>query len=577
MMRSDMIRNDLPSLSALVAVLFISLTGCGSPINTADTNENPNDSQRAIAPPVDDMQSNANLRQLADQQTTREEQLEQELSSDKNAESEIIATPDADVMPSASNANASDSPESATVSPVPQRGIERRAVRSDLSDSQTPEKLIELLGVIDRDMRDIWGKMQQVEGGQQELMRVARLKLQATQQLKNHEMATDAQKSLAARGELQALSHLASFNDLDAATNLKIIAASNLNSKDSNLISDSRLVLIGFALEGLRQGNSEAKSELMEYLLSIRKENASNDIPTLMVLGQARDTLAAYGEQALANQVRNKILELYRDSANPDIRTAANDLANHIYYDEVETLLSSARNGSRIDLPKWQFALNKLIEQTGDMRCVQYLASASLQLEGLKQFEAVNATFTVLNAAFNEPATQMSQEVEIASSAYRTRQEIIGTEFQFDLPLVNREVFNEKDYQGKVILVPFWTVTLPESLQIMKILETIRDQSPDQVTILGINLDGDETLLQEFLKQNDLPFQNLHAKSKASDEVLNETATKYGITSMPFLAIVDQNQKIVEINFTGQGIEQTVNGLIQSGNESNSEQASSVQ
>ena len=99
------------------------------------------------------------------------------------------------------------------------------------------------------------------------------------------------------------------------AANLKQIAEANLSSADKSLASDSRLVLIGFALENLKQGKKAATESLMELIKAIPKSTASNDVPTLMVLGQARDTLAAYGDQARAGQIRERSLICIRIQA----------------------------------------------------------------------------------------------------------------------------------------------------------------------------------------------------------------------------------------------------------------------
>ena len=560
-------------------LLYLTLTatgcliaGCAPSDETKQTGNQESSQQQALPATSDQLRSNATLQQLADTAASNETAAQQPAEANDpqgagytgkpSSDAETLATPPADAD-SNLDQNPSSYPSKTQISGTPKVNANEIISRQpSLSDDWSPAKLVEFLSITDRDMQDIWGRMQQIQGGRQELIRIAKLKLQASQNLKSHERATDRQKSLGARGELQALSHLASFNDLTAATELRKIAESNLESPDTSLASDSRLVLIGFELEGLKQGEEGAKTRLMQYLLNISKSTASNDVPTLMVLGQARDALAAYGEQQLASEVRNKILDLYQESSNADLRAAANDLANHVYYDQIETLLSDVRNGKPIETQLWNRSIKTLIDQTGDMRCVQYLAGAALQLEGRKNNELVDATFQILKESFADPQSDTAQEVSIAFKAYQTRQSIIGTQFKIDLPLITQGSLQTSAYEGKILLVPFWTVTLPESLQIMKLLESIQSRNPERVAILGVNLDNDDALLGEFLRQNELPFENLHARSAMSDEGPNATAEQFGITSMPFLAIVNQQSNIAAINFTGQGIEELVDRLL---------------
>ena len=106
----------------------------------------------------------------------------------------------------------------------------------------SPEQLVQLLGLTDRDMQDIWSRLSQIQGGREELIRIAKMKLDAARRLKNHAEADARSKSAGARGELQALSHLAAFSDLKSAQELEELATANLQSSDPDLVADSRLV-----------------------------------------------------------------------------------------------------------------------------------------------------------------------------------------------------------------------------------------------------------------------------------------------------------------------------------------------
>lgn len=152
----------------------------------------------------------------------------------------------------------------------------------------SPEQLVQLLGLTDRDMQDIWSRLSQIQGGREELIRIAKMKLDAARRLKNHAEADARSKSAGARGELQALSHLAAFSDLKSAQELEDLATANLQSSDPDLVADSRLVLIGFALESLQNGEAGAADRIIGYVDQIAASGRANDVPTLMVMGQAQ-------------------------------------------------------------------------------------------------------------------------------------------------------------------------------------------------------------------------------------------------------------------------------------------------
>lgn len=441
----------------------------------------------------------------------------------------------------------------------PSDPIRRRTeLRADLTASQ----LIEFLGIADRDMQDIWSRLPQIEGGRDELIRLAKMKLEASRRLQQHADADDKSKSIGARGELQALSHLASFNDLQAAQELEDLAAANLQSNDPDLASDSRLVLIGFALEALQSGEAGAAERVIGYIDQIAASNSVRDVPTLMVMGQARDALAAYGHQEHAARVRDTIVELYADSPNPDLAMAAAELAGNAVFDKLESLLSQILSGQPVTADQWQAAVTQALQDAPNLRTVEYLASSALQFEAIGKEDLVNATFDTMTSSFDDPNTELGREVRIAVAAKDARRDILGVRFNPALPSVDGGSLSMDAFEGRVVLVPFWAAAFPESLQLVGVLDELRKAHPDDVAIVGVNLDGNDALLQEFLDQNELGFPSFRSKSSAEAEVANPIAAQFGIASMPFLAIVDQQGQVAALNFTGQGIQEKVNELL---------------
>lgn len=442
--------------------------------------------------------------------------------------------------------------------PVSDPAVGRTQLRPEL----TPAELVQFLGVADRDMQDIWSRLPQIPGGRDELIRIAKMKLEAARRLKASTEADESSKSAGARGELQALSHLASFSDLKSAKELEDLATENLQSNDPELVADSRLVLIGFALEGLQNGEVGAADRVIGFIDQIAATGNASDVPTLMVMGQSRDALAAYGHEEHANRVRDAIIELYADSPNPDLATAAAELAGNILFDDIDQLLAKALNGQTVAVDQWRTAVDQLIAKAPAIRTVEYLAGAALQLEAIEQDELVQTTFDGMTNVFQDPNVDTGREVRIAMAARDARRDIVGVRFNPVLPSVDGTTLSMDPYQGRVVLVPFWAAAFPESLQLIGMLKEIQAAHPDDIAIVGVNLDGNDALLQEFTDQNDLGFPSFRSKSSAEAEVANPLAAQFGIASMPFLAIVDRKGQVAAINFTGRGIQAKIEQLL---------------
>jgi hypothetical protein len=99
----------------------------------------------------------------------------------------------------------------------------------------------------------------------------------------------------------------------------------------------------------------------------------------------------------------------------------------------------------------------------------------------------------------------------------------------------------------------------PESLQLIPQLKAIAEAHPDNVAIVGMNLDAAEAPVEQFLQANDLGFPSFRAETSATRLALAE---QFGMVAMPFTAIIDQQGQVSAINFRGRDLERIVNELI---------------
>ena len=313
---------------------------------------------------------------------------------------------------------------------VPREAVARTQLPPDLS----PPQLVQFLGVADRDMQDIWIRLPSVQGGREELIRIAKLKLEASRRLKNHAEADPGSQVCGCTGRAPSPFPFGVLQRPEVGTGTGGIGDCEPGSSDPDLVADSRLVLIGFALESLQNGEAGAADRVIGYIDQIAASASSRDVPTLMVMGQARDAFAGYGHEEHANRVRNTIIELYADSPNPDLAMAAAELAGSVLYDDLELLLSEALNGQTVTVDQWRAATDQLISQSANLRTVEYLAGAALQLEAIGQDNLVQTTFDALVSGFDDPDSAAGREVRIAMAAKDARHDILGIRFNPVLP-----------------------------------------------------------------------------------------------------------------------------------------------
>ena len=434
-----------------------------------------------------------------------------------------------------------------------------RQLRSDL----TPDQLVDFLSETDRYMQAIYEQRAGIRDQQtafREMNQTAQLKLKAARQLKTHSDADASKRIEGARGEIQALSHLASQGSLNAATELKQLAKESLQSNDKRLVEDSQSVLIGFAIEDLQRGKPDAAERIVELLKTIDSADADKNVAILMVMGQARELLAKYGHDQEAILVRQRIIDNYANSPDPQIARLAAQVAGNVRFDTIDKLRSQLLEGDAVAKNEWLESVDTLIRESADLVTVQYLAGAALEFEGAGLSDFANATYDTMSQRFDDKTQATGREVQLAIQAFETRQNAIGRLYEPKLGSVDGQPISVLDYRGKVMLMPFWSSGFPESLQVLPLLEKLREEFESDVEIVGINLDPNGPRLEKFLAATKLNFRSFHAVSPPDGG--NPIAAQFGMVSMPFVLILDQESRVAGIDFTGRSLRPTIERLI---------------
>lgn len=444
-------------------------------------------------------------------------------------------------------------------------GVPESSNVPQLRDDLTADDLSKVLEDSDRDMQTIASGQGQAQDPMEagKLMRtMAKIKLAASVRIQSHPDATVKQRADGMRGHLQSLSHLAAMGDVASAKALEALANDNLSSDQPTIAGDSRIVLIGFAIDALQAGRESAADQVVT-LVEGMPENSNPDVPSVLIMARARQVLSSYGLVDQAAKVRAKILSLYGDSSNATIAQVAAEAAGTAKFDPVRRLMAEILENDKVALARWADAVKQLTTESADMHTVQFLASAALQLEAARRDAFVQETFSILTEQFSDPDAATTREVQTARKAMEARRDVIGSPLDFSsLPSIDGKGVAPSDYQGKVVLMPFWAISVPESLQLVMMLKEIRDAHPDQVAIVGMNLDPQQAPLAEFLAANDLGFPSYRSVSSATAEVANPVAARFGLVSMPFVAVFNQDGKVAALDFTGNQLQSTVDRLL---------------
>ena len=115
------------------------------------------------------------------------------------------------------------------------------------------------------------------------------------------------------------------------------------------------------------------------------------------------------------------------------------------------------------------------------------------------------------------------------------------------------------DYKGKVVYLDFWASWCEPCKLSFPWLNKMKSQNPDLV-VIGVNLDKEESLAKEFLKESPANFEIIYDPEA-------KLAEKYNVGGMPYSIVFDKKgiKRLSHVGFTnakGKVYEQEIKKLL---------------
>jgi hypothetical protein len=258
--------------------------------------------------------------------------------------------------------------------------------------------------------------------------------------------------------------------------------------------------------------------------------------------------LEARLQQALTGE-RDSIDVLYEDAAALSKRDPKSQAAAEASHALVNLAYSMARN-SNSESPFWieEFARQSRLFAGGfpkeERRSLPLLFTAgrSCELAGLAN-EALES-YVLLQKGF--PKSQYA----VRAGPIVRRLKLTGKPAQLAGPTIDGDHVQVDDLLGKVVLVVFWSTDVkPFHEQLPGLLEISRKQTRHGLYVVGVNLDQDAGLVEQFVVKHKIPWPQIFYPDAEKRGWNNPIVSRYGIMDLPALWLIDQSGNVVGTSF----------------------------
>ncbi len=272
-------------------------------------------------------------------------------------------------------------------------------------------------------------------------------------------------------------------------------------------------------------------------------------------LMEARLQLALAGE-------RDDIDALYEDASSLQERDPGSVAAAEAAFIRARFAHTNARRFARQE-PRWleEFSRQARLFATDfpedEHRAVPLLFSAATSCELHDLTSEAVACYTLIQEKFpnSPPARQVAGILRRIS--------LPGKPLQLAGPTIDGGYVNIDDYKGQPVLVVFWSSDNKRfQQQADELLAALEKHKADGLKVIGVNLDKDESGVDEFLARTSLQWPQIFFADPEKRRWDNDIVRYYGVREIPAYWLVDQQGLVVSTRITPADLTAKVESLL---------------
>ena len=192
------------------------------------------------------------------------------------------------------------------------------------------------------------------------------------------------------------------------------------------------------------------------------------------------------------------------------------------------------------------------------MKAMLYVQVFSEHGKALSMFKQVKTDFPGTRFANGvDPIVAQIEQMEMMKRNEAAL--VVGSKFpDFEETDIMGKPMSTAKHRGKVVLVDFWATWCGPCLQELPyVLSTYQKYHPKGFEILGVSFDKELPTLENFVKAQNMPWQQFFDLGAS-----NKLALKYGAMTIPTTYLLDTEGKIIAKGLRGEQLEQAVEAAL---------------
>ncbi len=338
-------------------------------------------------------------------------------------------------------------------------------------------------------------------------------------------------------------------------TIFELIAQKYQNHSDKDAAVAARQALVESRLISVRQNEVGAEQALMTIINQSFGPQEPR-VSWLNALYAAASGIVNPEKQHIARQIFELIAQRFQNHSDKDAVEASKQAL-------VEAKMIAVRQNEAGADVALIAAINQAIgTEEPTQQHFQMINGFASETERTDRANVAKQLYELLTQKFSQHSNkQFAQFVTQQAFDGLKRIALVGQPFDLAGPNRAGTPFNWSAYRGKYVLVDFWATWCgPCLMEIPNIEKAYKAFQAKGFEVVGINMDNNRSEIDGFFAKRKLLWPSVYNTDPETGQ--NATASKYGVSGIPFTVLIDPEGKVIEVNIYGDALEKKLTELL---------------